>query len=172
MFYIIGVNHALQYTSPEHEQGNSRGRGEELIPILTEAVRTYSPRVIAEEFSEDAINRSPVERLVCRDIAEQFGLQHVLCDPTEAERRAWGILGLTEIDHLHYPRGVFFEPTSEAHQADLRRHFIKREEFWLNKLYDHLFDDVLIVIGGDHIPTFTANLDQLGIPHTAITSLN
>jgi hypothetical protein len=86
MLYIIGLNHRAQARTQESELTEEQQAFSDCLLRTIEQVR---PAFIAEEDSEEALTKR--RRVsIAKSIADEKGIQHRFCDPTDAERRAIG----------------------------------------------------------------------------------
>jgi hypothetical protein len=164
MFYLIGVEHGVQsipvtgIETPNHT---------EYRVCLEQAIHTYKPAVVGEEYNKDAfaraefVKREPQEFLT-RKIAERAGTMHVLCDPDLKTRMAIGYQSpycwLQLIDKLAEP-----VPDSETEWLSKGLEIVFdipiREQYWLNQLKPFLEKDIIFVCGDAHVESFA---DLLG----------
>ena len=95
---------------------------------------------IAEEFSEDALDKSNSTYCTAREVATKLCIAHRFCDPTTEERRQ---------------HAVFTD--------------IQREEFWLTRLSGSKEEDILFICGDDHIESFSNRLTMAGYPNKILS---
>jgi hypothetical protein len=88
MLHIIGLNHCAQARTPGSELAEEQQVPSDCLIRTMEQVR---PAFISEEDSEEArTKRGKVS--VAKGIADEKGIDHRFCDPTDAQRQAIGYL--------------------------------------------------------------------------------
>ena len=135
--YLIGVDHRIQYTNntcgPEWRQDIKSF--EDYLVSKTEEMKI---ELLAEEFSQENIERNNATGCTVKDAAQRCHKQHLFCDPTKSERESEGI----DDDD-------------------------KRENFWLEKLKNSNASVIMFVCGDSHINSFSekvrANMVQTKI---------
>jgi hypothetical protein len=130
MLHLVGVDHAVQYTN----EYSDREAVSDFARFLKSEAEEHSIGLIAEEFSQEALDRSKGIACTCRDVAHKLGIEHRFCDPDYSERAKF------RIDTMG-----------------------KREDFWQARLSDRLDKEVLFVCGGDHVERFAALLIRRGL---------
>ena len=105
----------------------------EFARYLESTARELVVTEIAEEFSEDALDKSNSTYCTARELATKLGIAHCFCDPTTEERRQ---------------HAVFTD--------------VQREEFWLRRLSGSKEEDILFICGDDHIESFSSRLTLAG----------
>jgi len=158
MFYLIGVNHNAQ----RHPCGATLDKDqEELQRRLNEAIDDHHPELIAVEESVDTLLN---DESIPRNAAEQHGIEAMLCEPSNDEKRRIGYMAKPQIGFklsaCNCPPSL--EKTA-ADAVEIALNFPLREEFWLEKLKEHLRSEVIFVLGDDHIDSFSRRLQTLGI---------
>jgi hypothetical protein len=159
MFYLIGVEHSVQsipvtgVETPNHTEYRT---------CLNEAIHTYKPAVVGEEYSKDSltraeyVNREPQEYFT-KNIAENAGVKHVLCDPDLKTRmtigyqsaycwsqlisKLWERVPDSDLDLLSRGLEIVFDVPL-------------REEYWVNQLKSFLEKDIVFVSGDSHVESF------------------
>jgi len=139
MFYLIGVEHSVQSIPVT---GVETPNQTEYRACLEQAIHTFKPAVVGEEYSKDSlaraehVNREPQEYFT-REIAEKARVKHVLCDPDLKTRMAIGYQSM-----LCWPQLVaeLREPVPDSEHDSLCKglEIVKdmpiREKYWLNQL--------------------------------------
>ena len=120
------------------------------------------PAFIAEEDSEEALtNRRRVS--ITKSIADEKGIEHRFCDPTDAERKAIGYRDgqMLEIDLFMRDQGEMTndEMFCKARAIEIGRYFPIRERFWLERLSGCRDVDAIFICGDLHVETFGKILD-------------
>jgi hypothetical protein len=181
VIYLIGLAH--------ESQASASGRPETDIQLLyAEAleriVLAVHPRVIAEEYNEEAEHENKT-RSIGKLIATALGAEHRFCDPNKAERQRIGYLGPQELHLLVSMHDPNRDISNEEAQAKgwaicIGKYFVVRERFWLEKIRDVVDQDLVFVLGDGHVDSFTklladgginSNLVQRGIGVTAENAL-
>ena len=156
MFYLIGVEHGVQSVPVK---GVEIPNHTEYRACLEQAIHTYKPAVVGEEYNKDAfaraefVNRGPQEYFT-RKIAEKAGVKHALCDPDLKTRMAIGyqspLCWSPLIDNLSEPL-----PDSEhdllCRGLEIIFDIPIREQYWLNQLKPFLEKDIIFVCGDAHV---------------------
>lgn len=157
MFYLIGVQHSVQSIPVK---GLETPYHTEYRACLEQAIRTYKPAVVGEEYSQDSLNRAAYrepQEFFTKEIAEKAGVKHMLCDPDFETRKTmsyqsqycWSLL-IAELWHRI--------PDSERDLLSRGLEIVKdiplREQYWLNELKPVLQNDIIFVCGDSHIDSF------------------
>ena len=123
MIYLIGVDHVIQHGGYLDTRKEVALR--EFQSYLAQVVQEKRVDMIAEEFSEVALERSNTDFSTCRKLALSLKIDHLFCDPTPEEREALKI----ETDE-------------------------QREQEWLNRIRDSFRMNVLFICGSEHLQSF------------------
>lgn len=144
MIYVIGINHDIQFDKQS-------SLIQEFISYLKNIVKKNRIDVIAEESSEDALKKWDVEKTSVQEFSDNNGLKYIACDPNIDERKILGIRTDEEIKkEKGLPRALNHEQLCILDQ-EKKRDFIKREEFWLNKIKGYSANQVIFICGTDHL---------------------
>ncbi len=84
MIYLVGVDHVIQHEG--YLDSRKKVALRKFRAYLKKIVGERDIRVIAEEFSEDALSRSHTKVSSARKVAQALGIEHRFCDPTCQER--------------------------------------------------------------------------------------
>lgn len=169
MVYIIGIDHLVQYNGPL--PGNILAEFREL---LVEKTGEYSISVIAEEFNaeflHDVYNATEDTALAA---AGEAGVDHIYCDPDEAERDKLGIPYYADVRDMvmekHGISGGFIFDDEKRKMveletaAEVKKFWHLRESFWLEKLRSRLCGNILFLCGHEHVDRFRALLETEGV---------
>lgn len=139
MYYILGINHYIQYVNKEIHLDLFT----EFVQFVSEIVEDKDIAVIAEEFNEDCLVLNHVQRSVLQLISEEASVGHLFIDPTQSVRTALGI-----------PNPQTDESLTAAYQV--------RERYWLDQIALHHDKNILICIGASHVKSFTTLLEHEG----------
>jgi hypothetical protein len=158
MFYLIGVQHSVQsipvtgVETPSHTEYRA---------CLEQAIHTYKPAVVGEEYNQDALNRAAwnqePQEFFTRNVAQKAGVKPMLCDPDLKTRMAIGYQSpycwSQLIDKLSEPVP---DSDSELLSKGLEIAFDIpiREQYWLNQLKPFLEKDIIFVCGDAHVESF------------------
>lgn len=153
--YLIGVNHEVQY---RRESVITT----EFITYLEEQVKKYNPGLIAEECSEEALERNHLESTTVQDAATRHGIKHLLCDPDTEVRKKIGY-PIREQLRKKFGPGYSIEGTDEYRR---RREYEKkfwhlREQHWLEQIMP-FYCDTLFICGIEHLERFGSRLEENG----------
>jgi len=173
MLYLIGVEHGVQSVPVT---GAETPNHTEYRVCLEQAIHTYKPVVVGEEYSQDSlsraeyVNREPQE-FFTRKIAEKARVKHLLCDPDLKTRLAMGYQSPFCWSQLI---SELSEPVSqsECHLLSRGLEIVKdipvREQYWVNQLKQFLGKDIIFVCGDSHVESFAELLDSQTIPSTVV----
>jgi len=138
--FFIGVDHRIQWV-PNHLSSEWDAKLQEFSEYLNHICSKNEITLIAEEFSEEALQKSNALDSVSRQVSAKSGVQHLFCDPTTQERQASGI---------------------STHN--------QREHFWLDRLASTCHDKIIFICGRDHLQSFIAKLRKAGHDPTILLS--
>jgi len=161
MIYIHAVDHSAQHKGKDYDPvGASR-----LEKMLESLWGKKDISVVAEEFSEEACEKSTVKASVCKEVSYRLKLQHIYCDPNSRERNELGIPTEAEIwIQAKIELSVQYikkENFAYCDQLAAKYHLI-REKFWLKKLERQRGENVIFICGHDHIDSFSTMLTKNG----------
>jgi hypothetical protein len=164
LIYLIGVEHTVQ-DDKWSKKGSKHGA---MYGNLIQEFRAYVYRIIeshrisilAEEYNEGELRDG--KNSVLKDIAESFkpGMPHFYCEPTEREREDMGIpehkkmegevlksYNLPYKDFTHYrcfgDGQVSCDKLRKQKKLIEKKYWPKREEYWLDKVKEHIDDSIL-----------------------------
>jgi hypothetical protein len=103
---------------------------------LSKKVKELDIKFIGEEWFMDLLKENSVTTTVPQGIANKYNIEHRFCDPDRMERQRIGWLS-KEDDHL-------------------------REKFWLNKISDKIYTNIIFICGTDHLKSFNKLLIDSG----------
>jgi AbiU2 len=153
MICIVGIDHEVQYLDSSSTS---------FLKSIQEWAITYDIKIIAEELSQEAIDKEgqarnqPLES-TARHAASLLGRQHRLCDPNTSQRANLGIPERSEIAKLlHLRRGE----NEQLIEEESQRYWPVREGFWLDQIRDVLGENLLFICGSSHVESFKALLDK------------
>ncbi|MGA3037399.1 MAG: hypothetical protein ABSE64_07910 [Vulcanimicrobiaceae bacterium] len=170
MMYVLGLNHfSEQFPHP-----NNDGRA---IERLQKFVRAFcierAIQVLAEEWSDDAMQLWSVNSTYSEDVAADLGIAYLRCDANLTERAKLQIKSRQTIaEELGIEFGftqLTLEETTlinvEAEESD-----VKREQYWLEKLIKHeaINKNILLLCGYKHVDRFVARVKREGYQAMAI----
>lgn len=138
MVHLIGVDHMIQHGGGMTEA--KRRFVDQFAVYLESKARELVVTEIAEEFSEDALDKSNTTYCTAREVATKLCIAHRFCDPTTEERRQ---------------HAVFTDS--------------QREKFWLTRLSGSKEDNILFICGDDHIESFGKRLTKAGYPNKIVS---
>ncbi len=131
LIYLIGADHVIQHWGYLDSRKEVALR--EFQWYLEKIVHERDIGVIAEEFSESALNLSNTEVSSARKVAQALAIEHRFCDPTSEERK---VLNIKDDE--------------------------QREREWLNCLQDLSQRNVLFICGSSHLQSFPQLLIKKG----------
>jgi hypothetical protein len=151
---IIGTSHEFQRATPD-------------VPAdAIDAFRDYLRQVvvandavaIAEEMSSTALAENGLAQSVAQGIADELGIAHDLADPSPEDRERLGIQQRNDIELA----GFFAGQDPEEIEAQVRRSYDIREDFWASRLSASGLFPVVFICGASHVHTFQDKLLTLG----------
>ena len=102
-------------------------------------------------------------------MADEKGIEHRFCDPTQEERVA---IGYMDCRAIWQQRMGEMLPGNElymkAQAIEIACYFPIREQFWLEKLDGCRNESVIFVCGDGHIETFCKLLERESIEHEVV----
>jgi hypothetical protein len=140
--------------------------------FLRNAIEINEIELVAEEldceFPEREKRQSVALRLV-NELRNTKNIEHRYCDPTPSKRRELGIgRGLPIDDPVDPELSKLIQTRREAHLHDIGHRWPVREEYWIKKLEDDLYRNVLFICGALHVCTFGSRLRTKQIPVTVL----
>jgi hypothetical protein len=130
--YLIGVDHLIQHT--KHMTLTKKRSVQRFTDYLREQVASRNITAIAEEFSEEALQKSGVGvQSTLQPLAKQLHICHRFCDPDTDERERLGVNN---------------DP--------------KRERVWLERIQELKSSTTLFICGSNHLETFKTLLQESG----------
>jgi len=171
MIYVLGVTHHV-------EQYKHIGNDAAAVQSLQKYVRAFciekSVQLLAEEWSDDAVEYWGVDSTYSEDIAADLGIEYLPCDANIAAREK---LGIKSREAIAQDLGIEFsaiQPNSEeavevnaaASEGDR-----KREQFWLKRIIEHGLANktTILVCGYRHVDRFIEHVEDGGYRATRIT---
>lgn len=130
--YLVGADHRIQWipNSPSLEwEGAISG----FINFVHEKCDLLGIDLIAEEFSEYAVELNHAQDSTAKRAARETGIPHLFCDPNPHERQELGI----------------------QNNAD-------REKEWLRRIMSSGNSRILFICGDDHLKSFQSLLIDAG----------
>ena len=129
MIYLLGIDHQVQHA--KHTQISM------VFSIyLSKKVEEHNIQFIGEEWFSDLLVINGVKTTVPQDVAKEYNIEHLFCDPDVNERKAIGWLSKKD-DHL-------------------------REMFWLDKIKIKTDKNIIFICGADHLESFSSLLNESG----------
>jgi hypothetical protein len=113
---------------------------DQFVVYLETTARELSVTEIAEEFSEDALDKSKTTYCTAREVATKLCIAHRFCDPTTEERRQHAVISNSQ-----------------------------REKFWLTQISGSQEENILFICGDDHIESFSNRLTKAGYPNKILS---
>ncbi|WP_049447877.1 hypothetical protein [Stenotrophomonas maltophilia] len=151
---IVGTSHEFQRATPN------------VPPDVIDAFRDYLRQVIvtkdvvliAEEMSSAGLAENGLAQSVAQHIAGELGIAHDLADPSPEDRERLGIQQRNEIELAGFFAGI--DP--DEVEAQVRRSYDIRENFWVSRLVGSNHFPVVFICGAPHVNTFRDKLLALG----------
>jgi hypothetical protein len=159
VFHLIGVEHSVQSISVN---GPEAAHHMEYRACLEQAIHTYKPTVVGEEYSQDSLNRAAYvnrepQEFFTRKIAVRAGVKHMLCDPDLKARMAMGYQSpycWSQLISCLWERVADSERDSLSRGLEIVFDIPIREQYWLNQLKSLFEKDIIFVCGDSHVESF------------------
>jgi hypothetical protein len=166
MFYLIGVAHRVQKFDDSETLNDGQA---ELAEVIRKSIIRFSPRVIAEEHSCEALGES---HSIARWLAGEYKLEHRFCDPPMEERRKMGYKGRDQLEIEIFTHSWDVPPQDvicgRAGAIEMVTYFPMRERYWLQCLSEVLAQDVLFICGQAHIESLSQLLKSEEVDVTVV----
>ena len=157
-FYLVGTNHRNQLLGCK----DGDGRSMEFKCYLSNLCDIESIDLLAEELSEEALKLLKATGSVVRQLATEHRIKHIFCDPNSDQRRELGIPKPEELKSK-FGYGRCLKPNQQAKmEAEERKYWPIREDFWLDKVSAITANKCLFVLGPDHVDSFSVLLSNRG----------
>ncbi len=146
--YLIGTNHANQL------EGQKDGDSVTFAKYLSAFCSDNRIDLIAEELNEEAIAKWQAGGSVAKSVASRLFIRHCFCDPDREERQRLGVLTDQEA-----AKKLGFASSWTSQQdvlvlAEVKKSWLARENFWLERLREVTFMRCAFVLGAKHVATF------------------
>ena len=174
MVYIIGIDHLVQYNGPLPEYILDQFR-----ELLIEKTAEYNITLIAEEFNGEFLRdvySATVDTAMAA--AGEAGIDHIYCDPEEAERDKLGIPYYADVRErvmagLGMSGGFIFDDEKRKMveletAAEVKKFWHIRESFWLERIRARLCENILFICGHEHVERFRTLLEREGVEVSVI----
>lgn len=162
MLYLIGVNHDCQRHQMDAVLCPCQ---EDLERLIRMTIDRRGPSVIAVEESDDTLGQ---QESIPRKVARQHGIRCVFIEPRDTRRMQIGSkcnsqirLEISLSGSWHGCPSILLPAAALA--VEMALSFPKREECWVEELKEHFRSDVVLVLGANHIGSFGARLNGLGV---------
>lgn len=150
---LVGVNHAHQIHSTWNDNEGFRR-------YLAERCQQQPFDLLAEELNEEAVRSWGGTGSVLRMLAGDLGIDHAFVDPTTAERAELGIPSQGEI--IETLKRVYKIAEESRIEAEERKFWAIREAEWLRRLVELNPPRCLMVVGANHVTSFSEKVRKLG----------
>src|ERR1019366_2930548 len=134
MFYLIGIAHRVQQFD---DSDTLNDRQAELAEAIRNGIDRFSPRVIAEEHSLEALGKS---HSIAQRLADEYKLEHRFCDPPMEDRRKMGYKGRDQLEIEIFTQSWDVPPQDvicgRAGAIEMAVYFPMREWYWFQCLSD------------------------------------
>lgn len=160
MVYLIGIRHEFQHNGHGSVDGISRGK---FTSYLENMIKEYGVSLVAEEFNEEALQKSNATSSTAKCVADKLSIKHLFCDPNTKERKVIGIPSCDEIKKgLGFTKPCLSHDEVKILDAEKKKYFPQRESFWFEKIKKHLNEVIIFLCGSDHINSFESLLINQG----------
>jgi hypothetical protein len=169
MFYLIGVNHNAQRFPPG---SNLDGDQTKLERCLSKVIEDFHPKLIAVEENEDTLvdkRTGVVDESIPRNVAQRFGIEPMLLEPSDHDKTRLGYKCNSDIHAQLFTSDLLRDcppslQTAAVDAVEIAHVFPSRELFWIEKLKKYLESEVIVVLGENHVDSFSRRLKELGVP--------
>ena len=139
---IIGTSHLYQFGGA----ALTAMQNDAFAELLRQSCHTHAISCLAEEMSHDALKAQDRTSSTVEELSHTLGLDHIYCDPSDAEQEALGLrIERNKTGFKHF-RGWTDKELDKAIAAEHRI----REGLWLEKLKDRALWPYLFVCGSQH----------------------
>lgn len=155
LLLIFGTAHSVQMGSPEKDtEEDCMFRAE-----VGKACTQNEVSLIAEEMSNEALERAGIPKTIGQLIASEQGIEHLLCDPPSKLRSKLGIRDTQaiELDALLEKR------TEEKRDQELKHSWSLREDYMLHCIQSVETEKALLICGANHVREFARKAEALNI---------
>lgn len=158
--YLIGVDHRAQWD-------RNLSLTMKYISYLKEQAQRVSPDLIAEEFSQEALEQPAlkldnVTSTTTQDVAGQYGIKHEFCDWDGQIKEKLKIPSREKLKKQLGIRGPVFEGSEYDKQIkqEEKKYYHKKEEIWLKVIRDEKASNTIFVCGISHLKSFKVLLEN------------
>ncbi len=171
MIYIVGVCHEVQFIN---ETSNLPLIGNFANHII-ETIKRNNITILAEEWSEQALKAWGSNTDTLRTIAKKLEIEHIFCDPDDAERKKIGYPTRQDMRKTLNLPSTFntetdLEEANKKIKEEERKFYPIREKYWLEILGDKIQEDILFVCGDDHIKTFPEQIMKYNVKFSIVSN--
>jgi hypothetical protein len=159
MVYLIGVSHGVRFLTTKEELPRTAS----FAQYLRERAKELNAVLIAEQLSEERLNRCPTLVSVGRSISKELEIEHKFCSPNSNDRKTFGIPSLIEIKRQLELEGVLIHNEEVIPEYEERKYFRRREAFWFKKIEDEAGKSVIFICESEHVESFRRLLVENGI---------
>jgi hypothetical protein len=152
---IIGTSHLYQFGGAARSEMQNRA----FADLVRKTSICHGIRCLAEEMSNDALVAQNRTQSTVREIAQELGLAHLYCDPTENEQSAMELYIERRAAALKHLQNWSDERILEGIAGEHR----KREGFWLGRLQEKNVWPCLFICGTEHAIHFSSLLRASGL---------
>jgi hypothetical protein len=159
---LIGTRHTYQYGAGNawNSEAPCTPKNEQVFrTMLTDVAAKHRVGCIAEEMNEDGLAEAERSASVPQIIADILGLPHIFCELNRRERVILGVKQENDICISAFLNGK----SEEDVEAALKEQFHIRESVWLDRVEALDTWPVLFICGANHVPSFTALLQESGV---------
>lgn len=154
--YLIGTNHAHQL------EGQKDGDSASFAEYLAAFCSDNGIDLLAEELNEEAIAKWKAGGSVTKSVASKLSICHRFCDPDREDRQRLGVLTDQEAaKKLGFGSALTLQQAALV-EAEVRKTWPARENFWLEALRQVTFTHCAFVLGAKHVVTFSGLLRAQG----------
>jgi Cu/Ag efflux protein CusF len=163
MLYVLGINDSYQ-----------RCPSKELELFIRDLIQENNITALAEEYSEQACRlNTKTGKSELKILSKKVGLHDYYLDPTEPERMDMKIRIRDQIkEDLGLKGRAIIEGSSEDKliKQEQKKYWAIREKEWLRRIKELslLNGNTLVLIGNDHIPSFSKLLSENDLDYKII----
>jgi hypothetical protein len=165
MIYILGVDyHRYQAVNPNINPDESKF-GDYILRHVQDKTICH----LAEEMNDEFLQREcNAHESVCRKMATELRITHIMCEPTTEERRQIGYIDKPWEEFVAEDDTGCNDKIYSAFCSFHRKQWPIRENFWFDKLKQYLSDNVLFICGARHADRFSRLLQGKGFKNQVI----
>lgn len=156
-FYLIGVNHSVQWNRDLLITVN-------YMQYLENQIKELNVDLVAEEFSEEALERNNTKNTSSDYVSKKILNKNcILCDPDEKTRKMIGYPDKIQLNKKFGVRSTIEGTVEHKKRKEYERTFFPiREKYWLEQIKNSKlsFERMIFICGSEHLNSFMSLLEK------------